>query len=51
VSTILTGGDLEAAGFFARLAAAGNGEASGYHGQMIETVLMSILDPDPRAAP
>jgi hypothetical protein len=51
VSTILTGGDSEAAGFFARLAAAGDGEASRYHGQMIETVLMSILDPDPRAAP
>jgi hypothetical protein len=51
VSTILIDDDPEATGFFARLATAGNGEASRYQGQMIETVLLSILDLDPRAAP
>jgi len=44
VSTILTGGTSESLAFFERLADAGGGRLSLHQGQMIESVLLSVLD-------
>jgi hypothetical protein len=43
VSAILTGGNLESRAFFERLAAAGGGPLALHQGQMIESVLLSVL--------
>jgi hypothetical protein len=45
VSAVLTGNHPVAADFFRRLAAAGGGEFIPYQGQMIESVLLSVLEP------
>jgi len=47
VSAILTGGEAGAESFFQRLAAAGGGEFTRHQGEMIESVLLSVLR-DPR---
>jgi hypothetical protein len=44
VSAILTSGNLESRAFFERLAAAGGGRLALHQGQMIESVLLSVLD-------
>jgi hypothetical protein len=44
VSAILTSGDVGARAFFERLAAAGGGRLSLHQGQMIESVLLSVLN-------
>jgi len=43
VSAILTGGEPGARSFFERLAAAGGGEFTRHQGEMIESVLLSVL--------
>ena len=43
VSTIYTGNSFAFRPFFERLAAAGGGDLSDHHGQMIESVLLSVL--------
>jgi hypothetical protein len=45
VSAIYTGEDPRIADFFARLAEAGGGDFTQYQGQMIESILLSVLDP------
>jgi hypothetical protein len=44
LSAILTGGDPGARAFYERLAAAGGGRLALHQGQMIESVLLSVLD-------
>jgi hypothetical protein len=50
VTAIIIGEYWPAADFFARLAEAGQGEASPYQGQMLESVLLAVLDADAGAA-
>jgi hypothetical protein len=44
LSAILTGGNRESRAFFERLASAGGGRLALHQGQMIESVLLSVLD-------
>jgi hypothetical protein len=45
VSAIHTGEEQRSADFFVRLAEAGGGDFTQYQGQMIESILLSVLDP------